>query len=58
MAMAVLPITTADYPTPAQRPAYSVLSHQKLVETLGEYPPHWRDSLKQMLKEGQSAGIF
>jgi dTDP-4-dehydrorhamnose reductase len=54
----VLPITTADYPTPAKRPAYSVLSHRRLVETLGDYPPYWRDSLKQMLKEGLAAGIF
>lgn len=54
----VLPITTADYPTPAKRPAYSVLSHCRLVETLGEYPPYWRASLKQMLKEGLAAGIF
>ncbi|MEB3160468.1 MAG: dTDP-4-dehydrorhamnose reductase [Synechocystis sp.] len=54
----VLPITTADYPTPAQRPAYSVLSHQTLIETLGEYPPHWRQSLTLMLKEGLAAGIF
>lgn len=54
----VVPITTAEYPTPAQRPAYSVLSHQKLIETLGIIPPHWRESLKQMLQEGQAAGVF
>jgi dTDP-4-dehydrorhamnose reductase len=54
----ILPITTADYPTPAKRPPYSVLSHRRLVETLGDYPPHWRDSLKQMLKDGLAAGIF
>ena len=50
----VLPITTADYPTPAQRPAYSVLSKVKITETLGVYPPHWRESLRKMLTEWKS----
>jgi dTDP-4-dehydrorhamnose reductase len=47
----VVPITTAEYPTPAQRPAYSVLSKVKIANVLGNYPPYWRDSLKQMLGE-------
>ena len=47
----VAPITTADYPTPAQRPAYSVLNCQKIARTLGHYSPHWRTSLRAMLKE-------
>jgi dTDP-4-dehydrorhamnose reductase len=46
----VTPITTADYPTPAKRPAYSVLSNQKITSALGTYPPHWRQGLRQMLK--------
>jgi dTDP-4-dehydrorhamnose reductase len=50
----VLPITTAEYPTPTQRPAYSVLSKVKITETLGVYPPHWRESLRKMLAEWQS----
>ena len=50
----VLPITTAEFPTPTQRPAYSVLSKSKLVAALGSYPPHWRESLKMMLKEWHS----
>ena len=49
----VIPITTADYPTPAVRPAYSVLSGKKITETLGDYPPYWRDSLRKMLKQLQ-----
>jgi dTDP-4-dehydrorhamnose reductase len=39
------PITTADYPTPAQRPAYSVLGHQAWqaagIKPIGD----WRDAL-------------
>jgi dTDP-4-dehydrorhamnose reductase len=49
----VIPITTADYPTPAVRPAYSVLSGKKITETLGDYPPYWRDSLRKMLTQLQ-----
>lgn len=47
----VIPITTAEYPTPAVRPAYSVLSGQKISQQLGYIPPYWRDSLKAMLKQ-------
>ncbi|AIE74567.1 dTDP-4-dehydrorhamnose reductase [Synechocystis sp. PCC 6714] len=54
----IIPITTADYPTPAQRPAYSVLSHQKLLQVLPVPPPHWRTSLRAMLHQGVSSGIF
>jgi dTDP-4-dehydrorhamnose reductase len=46
----VVPITTADYPTLAKRPAYSVLSHQKTMQLLDAPPPHWRKDLRQMLK--------
>ena len=47
----VIPITTAEYPTPAARPAYSVLSGQKISQQLGYIPPYWRDSLKAMLNQ-------
>ncbi|WP_036478305.1 dTDP-4-dehydrorhamnose reductase [Myxosarcina sp. GI1] len=50
----VLPITTADYPTPAQRPAYSVLAKTKITQALDIYPPHWRESLRQMLAQWYS----
>ena len=50
----ILPITTADYPTPAKRPAYSVLDIQKISQVLGEYPPHWRESLRAMLNQWHS----
>lgn len=46
----VIPITTAEYPTAAARPAYSVLSTRKIQSVLGEPPPYWRKGLRQMLK--------
>jgi len=47
----IVPIATADYPTPAKRPAYSVLSGKKITAALGSHPPHWRQALRQMLLE-------
>ena len=47
----VLPITTADYPTPAKRPAYSVLSNAKLERVFGICLPHWEEGLKRCLAE-------
>ncbi|MGI8935024.1 MAG: SDR family oxidoreductase, partial [Phormidesmis sp.] len=52
----VNPITTADYPTPAQRPAYSVLNCQKTARLLGHSAPYWRESLRAMLKELAQSG--
>jgi dTDP-4-dehydrorhamnose reductase len=49
----VVPITTEEYPTPAKRPAFSVLSWEKTSTLLGSFPPHWRQSLRQMLAEYQ-----
>jgi dTDP-4-dehydrorhamnose reductase len=49
----VTPITTSEYPTPATRPAYSVLSREKIQALLDKPIPHWRQSLGLMLKELQ-----
>ncbi len=46
----VVPISTADYPTPAARPAYSVLDCSKLRETFGVTLPDWRESLSRCLQ--------
>jgi len=43
-------ITTAEYPLPARRPAYSVLSCQKLQQTFGLLLPDWKESLSQVLE--------
>ena len=47
----VAPISTAEYPTPARRPAYSVLNTKKISAILETDPPHWRQSLRKMLSE-------
>jgi len=47
----VEPIPTSGYPTPARRPAYSVLDTRKIQSLLTAPIPHWRDSLNEMLKE-------
>ena len=45
------PITTAEYPTPAKRPAYSVLSCEKLTRTFGVKLPGWEEGLKMVLEK-------
>jgi dTDP-4-dehydrorhamnose reductase len=45
----VNPIDTNAYPTPATRPAYSVLNKSKIKTTFGIRIPYWRDSLKLCL---------
>lgn len=49
------PCTTAAYPTPARRPAYSVLSTRRLEQLLGAPLPHWREGLARFLDEITSA---
>jgi len=44
------PITTAEYPLPAKRPPYSVLSCDKLEKTFGLRLPNWEESLKQVME--------
>ena len=46
---AVERITTPEYPTPAKRPAYSVLDCGKLQKTFGLRLPGWEASLRQVL---------
>jgi len=45
----VNPIATSAYPTPAQRPAYSVLNKQQTWDVLGIAPCHWQKALSNML---------
>jgi dTDP-4-dehydrorhamnose reductase len=45
----VTPIPTRDYPTPAKRPAYSVLDKTKIKNTWQISIPHWKESLQVCL---------
>jgi len=45
-------ISTAEYPTPTKRPAYSVLACDKLDRAFGLRLPHWEESLRQVLEAG------
>lgn len=47
---AVEPITSAEYPTPTKRPAYSVLSCAKLEQAFGLRLPDWHESLRQVVE--------
>lgn len=47
----VQPITTADYPTPARRPANSVLDTTKFERTFGATIRSWQDSLAEVVDE-------
>lgn len=46
----VKPIATSEYPTPAKRPAYSVLDKSKIRDTFQVETPWWSDSLKDCLR--------
>ncbi len=52
----IRPITTADYPTPAKRPAFSLLDCRATRAMLGEEAVHWRTNLRLMLKEEAKLG--
>ena len=50
-AVPVVPIGTADYPTPARRPAFSLLDSSGTRAALGSDAVHWRVNLRRMLAE-------
>lgn len=50
--MRLKPISTAEYPTPARRPANSRLDNGKLARTFGIRLPHWREALNLCLQTG------
>ncbi|RYE53803.1 MAG: dTDP-4-dehydrorhamnose reductase, partial [Hyphomicrobiales bacterium] len=47
----IVPIATDEYPTPARRPAYSLLDKSRTWELLGGPAPHWRTTLRETLQD-------
>lgn len=47
----VYPIESWEYPTPAQRPYYSVLNKAKIKKASGINIPYWREALQRCLKK-------
>jgi len=47
----VRPLHTSEYPTPANRPHYSVLDKTKLKQTYGIEVPYWEESLKDCIEK-------
>lgn len=45
--------TTEEYPTPAKRPAYSVLSKEKILSGLKFKIPKWEESLEKFMKNSR-----
>lgn len=55
-AIPINPIPTSAYPTPAARPAFSLLDCTKTRDVLGDGHTHWRVNLRKMLKEEAALG--
>lgn len=47
----LIPVRSEEYPTPAIRPAYSVLDKEKIKRTFGLTIPHWKFSLENCMKK-------
>ena len=54
---AIAAITAEQYPTPAQRPANSVLDNTKLRETFGLELPDWQDALVLVMEEAATLAV-
>ncbi|MGE4323684.1 MAG: dTDP-4-dehydrorhamnose reductase [Sphingobium sp.] len=55
-AVPIVPVATADFPTAAPRPPYSVLDKAATIAALGRTAPHWRANLRRMLQEMKDYG--
>jgi dTDP-4-dehydrorhamnose reductase len=47
----IIPITTAEYPTAARRPKFSLLSKDKIEKVYGVNPKDWKQSLKNCINK-------
>lgn len=54
----IYPISTAEYPTPAQRPKNSVLNCDKIRNAFGIEPADWSDGLRAMLQHEHFSDAF
>jgi len=52
----IRPIATAEYPTPARRPSFSLLDSSSTRACLGDTPTPWRENLCRMLEEEAKLG--
>ena len=53
----VLPIPASAYPTPAKRPAYSLLDKSKIKKEYGLSIPHWQSSLAYCIDILKKQGV-
>lgn len=51
----VTPISSAEYPTPAKRPNFSVLDKRATIDAIGVPPVHWRQNLRRVIEEKRVA---
>ena len=51
IARRVVPIPAVEYPTPARRPAYSVLSNERMSRTFSVRMPDWRTQLHSVYSD-------
>lgn len=57
LTMTLHPIPTKDYPTPAKRPAYSVLSIGKFSEVTGDALPAWQTGIAQYVRAVKTVSL-
>jgi dTDP-4-dehydrorhamnose reductase len=53
----ILPIPTSDYPTPAKRPAYSLMDKSKIKKDYGLQIPAWQTSLAYCIELLKNQGV-
>jgi dTDP-4-dehydrorhamnose reductase len=54
----IIPITTHEFPTAAARPAYSVLSNSRLIQTFGVALPDWHAQMQSCFISESIAANF
>jgi len=50
----ISPIDTTEYPTPARRPSYSILSNRRLEQVFGIRLPDWRAQLRAVVADART----